>query len=928
MAVEQIYLYPPILDSHTDAFNRYGSLLINFTVPDYNNVADIGHIEVRITKQITDEEIFSNNFLVSNGAVEYQGVYYQNYNQDNYVSIIKSWEADVYYKIQMRFGASKLPTSLTASSFEYWREEQVNSRLLSEWSTVMVTKAITPPTLGIIGSNAAETGYTRIDNVNYTFYGYYDNSNTNERLDKYKFQIINLSNDKVVADSGWIQNDNSDNTTYANGNKASITYQPQYMLIENNPYKLTLEGYTNNLYYLQAEAFNFIVQQTVSPYSFELELKAVDDSYKALEDGCIEIYLSSKNGAVLNGTFVLSRVSEKTNFSIVEPMRFVVFEREEISNVNIFNDYTIESGIKYKYFIQFEDVNEKRSVPIYDSGAETLSEAPERYVNLEYTYLYRDGIQLKLKYDNTMNTFKHTQLATKQDSIGGVYPTIFKNGYADYAEFPINGLISLMSDENNSFFKYVENEGYYYKNELVISDSLNAQSRRQNTPTGTSTAPVVLNTNLTHLNIAMEKVFREKVREFLQDNDYKLFRSPTEGNIIVGLINVSFSPNKTLGRMIASVSATAYELMRLTHGNLVSSGILNLDKISVTKKSDDGSDTNQVYFAQTRGLMTTSGSRANIYNQIVEDSKFTSSSGQTEQLKNLLSIEIEWYPEYDYESEIVAKIAQLENEEDSAAQKAIKDEIAELLKISYFYDADNGSNLITKYMSYTDEDEASLKINRTPSLTNAVYIKFNNGTTIQIPKDRKYTITDEEFLSTVNDISIALTPTVGAEEEGEYYDVPLLISYLYTTEEINEETDSINKVSFPTIIDQLAGTFTNGTKANAEGTNYSSLSILDEIYNKIYQDELEYEDLSDSETLEIYIDKYRNIKIEADEGTVLLLSENKDGSNPQTVIIGATELYNLNMENSNIKYIAFKEPTFAIVDFICEVRKVITNQGG
>ena len=35
---------------------------------------------------------------------------------------------------------------------------------------------------------------------------------------------------------------------------------------------------------------------------------------------------------------------------------------------------------------------------------------------------------------------------------------------------------------------------------------------------------------------------------------YKLYKSPTEGNMIVTLVNVSLTPNKSLGRIIADFS--------------------------------------------------------------------------------------------------------------------------------------------------------------------------------------------------------------------------------------------------------------------------------------------------------------------------------------------------------------------------------------
>ena len=60
--------------------------------------------------------------------------------------------------------------------------------------------------------------------------------------------------------------------------------------------------------------------------------------------------------------------------------------------------------------------------------------------------------------------------------------------------------------------------------------------------------------------IYFERLFREKVMDFLYDNNVKLFKSATEGNILIKLTGVSLTPEKTLGRRIYSFTATATEI--------------------------------------------------------------------------------------------------------------------------------------------------------------------------------------------------------------------------------------------------------------------------------------------------------------------------------------------------------------------------------
>ena len=65
---------------------------------------------------------------------------------------------------------------------------------------------------------------------------------------------------------------------------------------------------------------------------------------------------------------------------------------------------------------------------------------------------------------------------------------------------------------------------------------------------------------MTVKNTNIEKEFKLEVLDWLTNGEPKLFKSPKEGNYIIRLMNVSLSPNDTLGRMLHTFSATAYEI--------------------------------------------------------------------------------------------------------------------------------------------------------------------------------------------------------------------------------------------------------------------------------------------------------------------------------------------------------------------------------
>jgi hypothetical protein len=52
------------------------------------------------------------------------------------------------------------------------------------------------------------------------------------------------------------------------------------------------------------------------------------------------------------------------------------------------------------------------------------------------------------------------------------------------------------------------------------------------------------------LNLKREREFKLEVLNWLNNGQPKLFRSPTEGNYIIRLMNISLAPEDKLGRMI------------------------------------------------------------------------------------------------------------------------------------------------------------------------------------------------------------------------------------------------------------------------------------------------------------------------------------------------------------------------------------------
>ena len=151
-------------------------------------------------------------------------------------------------------------------------------------------------------------------------------------------------------------------------------------------------------------------------------------------------------------------------------------------------------------------------------------------------------------------------------------------------------------------------------------------------------------TDLSYDNIYKEKDFREEVEKFLNNGEAKLFRSSTEGNFIVRLMEINFSPEAQLGRMIYSVSGKAYEVAECNINNLKKYGILNNNSFSFVYGTEEFHGQLAGRFNSSVNLMT------EIRNQVLaQEPKITYTQYEFGKLKEF---KIEPYPKINLDNYI------------------------------------------------------------------------------------------------------------------------------------------------------------------------------------------------------------------------------------------------------------------------------------
>lgn len=422
------------------------------------------------------------------------------------------------------FDVSSLKTNGTIKVGQYYKVQlayiDVNNEV-GYYSTIGVVKYTTHPIITIAGLdeskvNAHQYAYTGV----YSQYG----KDSTEKVYSSRF-LLTDSNNKIIKDTGYmLHNSTQDDLPY----EAIDSFLLSRDLEPNQLYYLYFSVKTMNG--LECSSIRYRISQLSSVGTeLDLGLKA-DLNY---ENGYIRLSLACDE-PIISGTFLISKACSKDDYQWTELKRFDV--QSLIPNEWSLLDCTIEQGYTYKYSLQQYNANDIYSQRVISN---------EVYADFEHAFLYDGTQQLKISYNPKITNFRNNILENKVDTIGSKYPFILRNGNINYKSFDIEGLLSLLTDS----------EGLFLNTSNYVLDDVS--------------------TDLTSQNIASERYFKRSVLEWLNNGYPKLFRSPTEGNFIVRIMNVSLTPIDTLGRMLHSFKATAYEIGNFTIDNLNKYGIID-----------------------------------------------------------------------------------------------------------------------------------------------------------------------------------------------------------------------------------------------------------------------------------------------------------------------------------------------------------------
>lgn len=564
-------LYPPQVDTFMPSFcyNESAKVWFNISSYDKDKINNIKYIHVSMVDQRNNINVFAG--LDSNNVTVYPQYYPIKFSDVTYDSTKKMYWLTIppqilkgniplengqtavyntgqYYKVQLRFDLTESSDGDPTEFFKIENDQVIADALglasytnsnednFSEWSTGTLLKPIFIPKLEL-NKFKTEEEITNIGEIvsitpstdelivgSLTFKDIDNNEMKEKETEQLSWYQIKISGDNF--DSGKIYTDiNTPN---------QINYRADFSILEtDNNYTMQIIYETNNGYFeINEYPIRIVNYSNNTEFSYALS----KDENKGI---IILNIIAPVENSPSDGFLIIRRSSHRSNFK----------KWDLIANYNIssqFNktliDNTIESMTGYRYQIQYMTENNILYGPM-----QTEISCCDFYGGLFWDGKKTLNISFNFQPSNRVNAMNRS----KVDTLGGRYPLFTQNSKLKYHTYNITGRIS--TEDNGELFLpkeevfgSIEDESSYYNYRYGSSADQPHTAECQ----GIKPSQDWL----------YEREYRDAVEEWLNNGKPKLFRSMTEGNMIVMLDAVTMTPDVALGRRLYDFSATMYEI--------------------------------------------------------------------------------------------------------------------------------------------------------------------------------------------------------------------------------------------------------------------------------------------------------------------------------------------------------------------------------
>ena len=535
-------LFPPIIDAYLPAKPIIGGgagiddIRIPFDI-NYNDISDVHEVHISLIRQTNYHSALISNYptgvYITNEITQDSGNIYHTILPFDRLNKQEEISYNEYYKLQIRLSRDTHGTGKTGKTLSEYLSDETNLTKFSEWSTVCLIRFIAQPQILLDCNGQSIESSVTIDTTQVMITGRYGKvqgppygesallgSYDKEYLYSYKF---------IVRKTGSNERYESKDIIVDRQNPNKINYTLPYYFTNGN-YFIEFQYTTANLY---QDSLFFFIGVSINTEAWGTNTKVLEAVATDNVIGKVNISFQPKDRTPkeipAGSKFIIRRGNDTNNFTIWDTV-FTKTLTTAVTDSLSFDDFTIESGVLYKYEITFVDPTNHH---IY-----TITEGPVMSV-FDHAFLTGEGTQLCVKFNPEVSSYKINTSDSIITTIGGKYPFVKRNGDMYYRTFSLSGSIAYEMDVQHQFATRSSIYGDWMQvyGSYFVNHYFNQRNDR-----------------------VTQRKFRELVMDYLYNDEPKLFRSTPEGNILVRLTDVNLSPKNELGRMIYDFSCTATEI--------------------------------------------------------------------------------------------------------------------------------------------------------------------------------------------------------------------------------------------------------------------------------------------------------------------------------------------------------------------------------
>lgn len=631
MAIDRNF-YPPVINTYMPAFpiikdsaeKESATIKIYFALSPYNTFEQVSeYVQIIVRNQYTNQSLLNSvngikviDTLKIDTSVSGSDKYYIELTQDDFIS--DTFEINQYMKAQIRFTKKGEATKTKLDDIDInWFNKNIDN--FSEWSTVCLLRPISQPSLyisefnqdSLTGALSSTFYLSNLTDLNGTLT--FADSQEQEKLESYRIKAyIDNKEETLIIDSGLL---------YANEYTPNVfKYTFNYQFSEDVDYRINFEYTTITKYSDSKDFYIKIITSGGNPLNAELYTESQDDL------GRIKIQVKHKEENVSGfiGVINFRRTSSESNYTVWEDIHKVYISEGEPLDYTWY-DYTTKSGVFYRYGVQKIDNLGRRGVLLREVDEDDNPVSAINY--LDDIFIVRDGKMLCLKYNPSIDAVTRNVMESVTTTLGSKFPFITKNGVMNYKSFSIDTLISFFSDEYN-LITIDENGHNNFTNETLFTSKeevyLNSDIVKEYNQFNT------VNHITEQNNYIYERDFRERVLDFLHEDNIKLFRSTPEGNLLVKFTDISISPEQELGRLVYTLSATVTEVSDYSVDNNDKYGVQYIGDVEQDIATED-------FVGQMSGIFQNEDS---VITAIEDKHKYEGSSDTVNEFKNFTWLKI------------------------------------------------------------------------------------------------------------------------------------------------------------------------------------------------------------------------------------------------------------------------------------------------